>query len=136
MKDNILQEVKILVIDDDKSIHQGFEVLFEDYGAKLFSALTGKEGIELAKQLKPDLVILDISLPDIKGWEVCRLLKSDTETKDIPIIMLTGVNLTPEEEVRGLELGAEDYIQKMPDIYKRVRIKGKENIVPQLPAKK
>ena len=75
------------------------------------SAQTGEEGFELAKTKRPDLVILDLMLPGMDGFEVCKLLRGAKDTKNIPVLMLTAKN-SETDQVVGLELGASDYISK------------------------
>lgn len=102
---------KILIVDDQpENLHLLMEVLGENY--QIVAATTGKKAIDLAKKNPPpDLIILDILLPDINGYEVCRQLKSDGATKDIPIIFLTAL-AESDEEMKGLEIGAVDYLTK------------------------
>ncbi len=101
---------RILVIEDDPSIRAGLEDTLRSKGYEVASADRGKIGLELFKQSPPDLVILDLMLPDMEGFEVCRRMKAPVE-QDIPIIILTarGAEL---DRVRGLELGADDYVTK------------------------
>src|SRR3989338_7887815 len=101
----------ILVIDDEKDIQKLLQYNLEKEGYRTFSALTGEEGLEMAKSKKPDLVLLDLMLPGIDGIEVCRLLRSSAETRDVPVIMLTAKN-SEVDQVVGLEVGASDYISK------------------------
>ncbi|MCS7148086.1 MAG: EAL domain-containing protein [Geminocystis sp.] len=102
---------RILIVDDQpENIHLLMEVLGENY--QIVAATTGKKAIDLAKKdPAPDLIILDILLPDIDGYEVCRQLKSDRATRDIPIIFLTAL-AESDEEMKGLEIGAVDYLTK------------------------
>lgn len=102
---------RILVIDDlpenvfmlqDRLEHEGFEVL---------TAYDGYSGINKAKSELPDLILLDVMMPDITGLEVCKLLVNETETKDIPIILVTAKS-GAEDTKEGLEAGAFDYIKK------------------------
>ena len=101
---------RILVIEDDPSIRSGLEDTLRSKGYEVLSADRGKVGLELFRQAPPDLVILDLMLPDMEGFEVCRRMKGPAE-RDIPIIILTarGAEL---DRVRGLELGADDYVTK------------------------
>ncbi len=102
---------KILVIEDEHDIRELISYNLESEGYDIIKAATGTEGVELARKKLPDLVLLDIMLPDIDGLEVCRKLKRDDSTKDIPIIMLTAKS-EDSDVISGLELGAEDYITK------------------------
>ena len=102
---------QILVIDDEKDIVSLLRYNLEKEGHQVLSALTGEAGLEAARSKKPDLILLDLMLPGVDGLEVCRLLKSDSRTKQIPVIMLTAKG-TEIDQVVGLELGASDYIAK------------------------
>lgn len=98
----------ILVVDDDISIQRLVRLQLKDEGFRAVSAATGEEGLERANEVRPDLVILDITLPDISGYEVLARLR---EHGPIPTIMLTA-KTRDSDKVRGLELGADDYIAK------------------------
>ena len=102
---------KILVIEDEHDIRELISYNLESEGYNIIKASAGNEGIEKAKKNEPDLILLDIMLPDIDGLEVCRKLKRDATAKDIPIIMLTAKS-EDSDIISGLELGAEDYITK------------------------
>ncbi len=103
---------KILVIEDDASIRLGLEDTLRAKGYDVVAVGRGDEGIACAEESRPHLIILDIMLPDIDGFEVCRRLKSTRSAlAEVPVIMLTarGAEL---DRVRGLELGADDYVTK------------------------
>jgi len=103
---------KILVIEDDASIRLGLEDTLRAKGYEVVAVGRGDSGIAHAEESRPDLIILDIMLPDIDGFEVCRRLKSARSAlAEVPVIMLTarGAEL---DRVRGLELGADDYVTK------------------------
>lgn len=103
---------RILVIEDDASIRLGLEDTLKAKGYRVAVAARGAAGLELAERMRPDLIILDIMLPDLDGFEVCRRLKAaGREVAHTPIIMLSarGAEL---DRVRGLELGADDYVTK------------------------
>jgi len=102
---------RVLVIDDSEPIHKLIEARLSPEGLNVSSELDGERGIERAISERPDLILLDIDLPDLDGFEVCRQLKDHPETKDIPVIFLTGTTST-ESKVRGLDLGAVDYVTK------------------------
>ena len=103
---------RILVIEDDASIRLGLEDTLKAKGYEVAVATRGQAGLDLAERSKPDLIILDIMLPDLDGFEVCRRLKNPRGgMPEVPIIMLSarGAEL---DRVRGLELGADDYVTK------------------------
>ena len=101
---------KILIVDDvPTNITVLTEILMSDY--KMLCATNGKDALKLAVSSVPDLILLDIMMPDMDGYEVCRQLKSDDRTQNIPVIFLTAKK-EEEDEVKGLELGAVDYISK------------------------
>lgn len=101
---------KILLIEDNADYQYLIQnALGTDY--KVFVASNGKQGIELAKEHRPDLVLLDIQLGEMDGFEVCHLLKSQKETIDTPVIFLSS-RQDSHSKVMGFDLGAEDYIQK------------------------
>lgn len=101
----------ILVVDDEKDIVKLLEYNLQKEGYAALIARTGEEGLELARQKKPDLVILDLMLPGMDGLEVCKILKNDKATKNIPILMLTAKG-SEIDQVVGLEIGANDYVPK------------------------
>jgi len=103
---------RVLVIEDDKDITEAIHYNLEkEKGFSVLVAHTGDEGVNLAFQVKPHLIILDIGLPGLNGYEVCRMLKRDVETREIPILMLTA-RVSESDKVLGLELGADDYLTK------------------------
>ena len=102
---------KILFIEDESTLQKtlGDVLAQEDY--KVISALDGKIGLRLAKSEKPDLILLDLVLPKMHGFEILRELKKDPETEEIPVIILT--NLEKMEDVeKAIELGAKTYVVK------------------------
>ena len=102
---------RILVIEDEKDIQKILEYNLRRAGHDVIQALCGQDGLELAHSERPDLVLLDLMLPDIQGTEICKLLKSNPETKGIPVIMLTAMG-EEIDRVIGFELGVEDYVVK------------------------
>ncbi|MGA2499862.1 MAG: diguanylate cyclase [Tepidisphaeraceae bacterium] len=102
---------KLLVIDDSESIHALLRVRLRDECVEIFSALDGPAGLEMAKQVSPDLVFLDVDMPVTNGFAVCQELKLDALTTSVPVIFLTGASST-DEKIRGLDAGAIDYITK------------------------
>jgi DNA-binding response OmpR family regulator len=102
---------KIELIEDDHDIVEMIEYNLKEEGYRTVSAFDGKNGIEIAKREKPDLIILDIMLPAIDGFEVCRILRQQESTTHIPIIILSAKSRETDKVV-GLELGADDYMTK------------------------
>ena len=100
--------VKILIADDDKNIVELLRLYIEKEGYTTVTALNGREAIAAFNREKPDLVVLDIMMPEIDGWQVCKEIRKSSE---IPIIMLTAKGET-FDKVLGLELGADDYVVK------------------------
>ena len=106
--EKLLQNKKILVIDDDKALCQNLEIGLARQGALVSSANNGQSGLKKFYETPPDLVILDLRMPEMDGWETCRLIRMIAQT---PIIMLTSV-AQEHEVVRGLRKGADDYVTK------------------------
>jgi len=102
---------KILVIDDEESVVEMLRILLELKGYEVIRAYRAEDGLRKAYRTQPDLVLLDIMMPDMDGWDVCRRLR---ELSDVPIIFLTA-RTDVKEIVKGLELGADDYILKPYD---------------------
>ena len=107
----VLDSKNILVIEDDLDIRELISFNLANEGHQVFEANDGEVGIDKARNNNPDLILLDLMLPGIQGLDVCRIIKSDQETKEIPIIMVTALG-QEEDIVKGLETGADDYITK------------------------
>ena len=99
---------KILVVDDDPVIIQLLTSTFAKIAATVIMATNGQEGLQQFYTHRPDLVILDVKMPDMDGWETCRIIR---KLSDVPIIMLTA-RAADDEIIRGLDSGADDYITK------------------------
>lgn len=106
-----MAQPKILVVDDEKNIVEAIVYNLQKEGFRTLAAHDGKRAVELAQREVPDLITLDVMLPEMDGWEVCRALRQDRRTKHIPVIMLT-VKGDEADKVVGLELGADDYMTK------------------------
>jgi len=104
----VVAERKILIVDDDVNICELLNLYLKKDGFDTRIANNGKEAIETAKTYNPDLILLDIMMPELDGWQVCRQIRKESET---PIIMLTAKGET-FDKILGLELGADDYISK------------------------
>lgn len=98
----------ILVVDDDKKTVDLIQLYLEKDGYRVLAAYDGRQALELARQKRPDLVVLDLMLPQVDGLDVCRILRAESK---IPIIMLTA-RTTEEDKLLGLDLGADDYVTK------------------------
>jgi two-component system alkaline phosphatase synthesis response regulator PhoP len=103
-----MTKYKILVVDDDRNIVDLVRLYLERDGYQVFVAYDGLEALKLARQRRPDLIVLDLLLPEVDGLDVCRILQTESE---VPIIMLTA-KTTEEDKLIGLELGADDYVTK------------------------
>jgi two-component system, OmpR family, alkaline phosphatase synthesis response regulator PhoP len=102
---------RILIVEDEEEIRELVRYNLERQGYRVVLAASGEEAIRTIRQEAPDLVVLDLMLPAMDGWEVCRQLKRDPATQAIPVVMLTAKS-DETDMVTGLELGADDYIAK------------------------
>jgi len=102
---------KILIVDDEKTIVEAVKYNLDKAGFRTIVASDGPKALEFARQEEPDLILLDWMLPEMDGLAVCRMLKQETKTKHIPVIMLT-VKSEERDKVMGLETGADDYVTK------------------------
>ncbi|HDI51643.1 MAG TPA: response regulator [Bacteroidetes bacterium] len=102
---------KILIVDDEEDILSLVEYNLKKEGYRTIGVKTGEAALQLVEEETPDLIILDLMLPEMDGLEVCRILKSNENTSDIPIIMLTAKG-EETDIVVGLEIGADDYVTK------------------------
>jgi DNA-binding response OmpR family regulator len=108
------KECKILVVDDDPDALDTMAEILETRNYEVLTALSGVEGISKAREGKPNLIIMDVTMPKIDGFTVCKMIKEDKEIKDIPVILLTGKELVNDVE-KGLAVGANDYMIKPID---------------------
>lgn len=108
---------KILVIDDQKDNLITIKAVIKSniLDCKIFTTLSGKEGIQIAKNEQPDVILLDIIMPHMDGYEVCEILKADDTTKHIPIVMITAIRTDSESRVKGLDMGADAFLSKPID---------------------
>lgn len=102
---------RVVVVDDEPSILEMLRLRLESMGATVFAVLRGSEAVPLARQEAPDLILLDIMMPDMDGFSVIRQLKEDESTRQIPVIFMTARDEI-DSRVQGLELGAHDYVTK------------------------
>ena len=101
----------VLAIDDSPEIHQLLKVRLKNLDVELAHADCGFDGFDQAMAANPDLILLDVMMPDASGFDICRKLKATTETRNIPVIFLTGAS-DVDQKVLGFDVGAVDYIQK------------------------
>ncbi len=114
---------KILIVEDDLDVADMLNAYFRVQGYEVFTVNWGEDGVRAASTARPELIILDIRLPDIDGYEVARRLRADRKTSDIPIIFLTEKR-DRADRLHGLELGADDYITKPFDVQElRLRVR-------------
>lgn len=105
---------KILVINDDEDIREMTQLILQAKGYETLEAINGKIGIDLAVQHLPDLILSDIMMPEMDGFETCKLLKAHALTKDIPVLFFSSLT-NPKDKIKGLELGAVDFINNVVD---------------------
>jgi two-component system phosphate regulon response regulator PhoB len=101
----------VLIVDDEDDLRSVLEYNLRSAGYRTVQAATGSAALQRAATHKPDIILLDLNLPDLPGTEVCRQLKAEPATEEIPIVMLTARG-GEQDRVRGFELGAEDYVPK------------------------
>jgi len=114
---------KILIIDDEKDLVESIEYNLKKEGFTVSKAYDGQAGLKSAREKSPDLIILDLMLPEISGMDLCRILKKEDKTTAIPIIMLTA-KTSQVDKIVGLEIGADDYLTKpfdMRELIARIR---------------
>lgn len=114
---------RILVIDDDQAIAELIKVNLDLLGHQVSTANDGMKGLALAQQNRPDLIVLDVMMPDLDGFTVCQRLRQNTSTAGIPVLMLTALTMI-KDKVKGFDSGADDYLPKpfeIPELQVRVR---------------
>jgi len=108
------RKAKILIVDDDEKNLKLMGALLKNYGYNFETATNGVEAIEKTRRFSPDLIFLDIMMPDMDGYETCRRLKNDADTQHIPIVMVTAL-ADRDSKIEGLKAGANDFISKPVD---------------------
>jgi two-component system, cell cycle response regulator DivK len=106
-----MDKPKVLIVEDNVDNFQLVQFLLERKGYAVVSAATGREGVEAAKREHPDLILMDLSMPEMDGWEATRQIKSAAETSHIPILALTAHTL-PGDHKRAMDAGCDAYISK------------------------
>ena len=105
---------KVLIVDDDPGILRAIRHIVEKEGYEVVSATNGMTGLRMAKEENPDLLLLDVMLPGIDGFEICSRLRSDPQTAELPIIMLSAKG-QEADRTAGLNVGANEYLTKPVD---------------------
>lgn len=105
------EKKKILIVDDEQDIVETLKFVLETNGYNILTAYDGEDGLNKAKELNPDLILLDVMMPKINGYKISRLLKYDNKYKNIPIIMLTARS-QEQDKLIGKETGVNEYIAK------------------------
>jgi two-component system alkaline phosphatase synthesis response regulator PhoP len=105
---------KILLVDDEPDLIEPMKLILKTSGYEIITAQNGAEGIEKARRERPDLILLDLNMPGMDGYEACRKLKLDKLYKDIPVILLTA-QFQPNDIRFGTEMGADAYVAKMSE---------------------
>jgi len=106
-----MNQKKILIADDNENIREALTYLLEDEGYTLWLAKDGADTLKKVREVSPDILLLDVMMPEINGYDVCRAIKNDPDLKKIYVIMLTAKGQVAEQE-RGKEAGADEYIVK------------------------
>lgn len=99
----------VLIIDDDPALRKSQVRLLDEAGFEVHQAARGEDGLALARKVQPDLVLLDIMLPDTNGYLICEMIKSDPLTHDAYVILVSGMKINSQDQAKGLELGADGY---------------------------
>jgi two-component system, OmpR family, alkaline phosphatase synthesis response regulator PhoP len=107
---------KILIVEDEEATRETWAEFFEAAGYQVLQAGDGQVALDLARAERPSIVLLDLRLPVLDGYQVCQRLKSDPTTSQIPIIMITAFLTGSNDTVRGIEYGADDYLNKPVDL--------------------
>ena len=109
------EKSRILIVDDDEDILQATSDFLEDRGYKIYQAGTGKEALKRTHESKPDLILLDVMMPKMDGFWLCRVMKSDPKLQHIPIIFLTARD-DAQSRLEGQKCGGDDYLTKPFDL--------------------
>jgi two-component system, OmpR family, phosphate regulon response regulator PhoB len=102
----------VLVVDDEPEIQKMVSKIMEARGHRVSLARDGQDALDVVARDRPDVMILDLNLPKVDGWEVCKRLKTDPATKGIPIVMLTAAYVSVDDASRGVGVGADEYVVK------------------------
>lgn len=106
----------ILIVEDESGTRESWAEFFQNGGYRVLEAEDGRQALEIVRSDPPDIVLLDLRLPVLDGYQVCQRLKGDPATVDIPVIMITAFLTGASDTVRGIEYGADDYLNKPVDL--------------------
>ena len=107
---------KILIVEDEGATRETWAEFFQNAGYQVAQAADGQEALEVVREERPNIVLLDLRLPKLDGYQVCQRLKADPISSQIPIIMITAFLTGASDTVRGIEYGADDYLNKPVDL--------------------
>jgi len=118
------ENCKLLFIDDDEDFINGLTPFLRKDGCDIYSATDGKSGLEMIQQVNPDIILLDVVLPDSDGFELCRIIKRNPKTANLHVILVSGLKISSDQQAEGLETGADGYmIKSMSAREMRARLK-------------
>jgi diguanylate cyclase (GGDEF)-like protein len=124
MKDNAADPIKVLVVDDERNILDIIKFNLEVEGYEVITSLDGEDALKKVHEARPDLILCDIMMPELDGLEVCRRLKADGRTNQIPVVMLSAKTQT-QDKIASIDAGADDFITKpfdFSDLVARIKI--------------
>ena len=107
---------KIMIVEDEEGTRETWQEFFQGSGYDVFGAGDGQQALDMIRMNRPDIVLLDLRLPGLDGYQVCQRIKGDPLTSEIPVIMVTAFLTGSSDTVRGLEYGADDYLNKPVDL--------------------
>lgn len=109
--EDVSQAAPVLLVDDNEQNLELLEAYLEELGVPIVTATDGQQALDLAAKQKPSVVLLDVMMPRMSGFQACERLKKDPATKDVPVILVTALNEVADQE-RGVEAGADDFLTK------------------------
>lgn len=121
-------KVKIVLVEDDADLYNLLRYAFEQEGFEFSGAQTGRDAVDLCRRRQPDLIVLDVMLPGVDGFDICKQIRRDSRLRNTPIIFLTARN-RESDRVRGLEIGGNDYVVKpfsVRELMMRVKVRLRE----------